>query len=134
MPVRRSWRTDPRLHEIAAVAVLLSVAIALRAVLLFRVPVFLEGDSQSYLLPAWDLVFGNSFSPELRRAPLYPMFIAGSFVLAGQQIEALAALQHLLGVVTTLLTYVLARRWLTPLPSLLAGLLIAISGPLLIYE
>lgn len=99
-----------------------------------RVPVFLEGDSQSYLLPAWDLFTGQGFAPELRRAPLYPLFIAGSFLLAGAQLEALVAIQHLLGVVTVVVTYALARRWMGVSPSAVAALLIAISGPLIISE
>jgi hypothetical protein len=43
-------------------------------------------------------------------------------------------MQHLLGVLTVVLTYLLARRWLGVLPSVFAAGLIAVSGPLLIYE
>jgi len=120
--------------DLIAVVVILTVAMLIRWAFHFRAPVFLEGDSQSYLLPAWDLLHGEAFAPELRRAPIYPLFIAGSFSLAGTQLEVLAAVQHLLGVVTVLLTYILARRWLGVLPSVFSAGLIAVSGPILIYE
>jgi hypothetical protein len=120
--------------DVIAITVIVLGALALRGAFHFRTLVFLEGDSQSYLLPAWDLLNGRGFAPELRRAPVYPLFIAGSFAVAGLQLETLAAIQHLLGVVTVVLTYLLARRWLGVLPSIFAAGLIAASGPLLIYE
>jgi 4-amino-4-deoxy-L-arabinose transferase-like glycosyltransferase len=123
-----------RRAELIALAGLVLLAIAIRGAFHFRTLVFLEGDSQSYLLPAWDLLNGGNFALELRRAPVYPLFIAGSFAIAGLQLETLAAVQHLLGVVTVVLTYLLARRWLGILPSIFAAGLIAVSGPLLIYE
>lgn len=130
----RRWNGASGRADIVALVTLLVLATLVRGALHFRAPVFLEGDSQSYLLPAWDLIRGDGFAPEIRRAPVYPLFIAGSFVLAGAQLDSLAAAQHLLGVVTVALTYLLARRWLGVLPSVFAAGLIAISGPLLIYE
>src|SRR5215217_5287660 len=117
MSTSTATRPAPRIlgldkADLIAVVVILTVAMLIRWAFHFRAPVFLEGDSQSYLLPAWDLLHGEAFAPELRRAPIYPLFITGSFSLAGIQLEVLAAVQHLLGVVTVLLTYILARRWL----------------------
>src|SRR2546425_374586 len=97
-------------------------------------PMFFEGDSQSYLLPGWELSHGGGFTPELRRAPLYPMFIAASMLLLGESLDRLALAQQLLGLVTVALTFLIGRRLSGTLVGGLAGLAIAFSGPQLIYE
>ncbi|MFN0071868.1 MAG: ArnT family glycosyltransferase [Chloroflexota bacterium] len=124
----------PSRSDLVAIAIVIGVAVLLRGAFHFRAPVFLEGDSQSYLLPAWDLLHGAGFAPEIRRAPVYPVFIASTFAFAGAQLETLAAFQHLLGIITVGLTYLLARRWLSALPSAFAAGLVAVSGPIIIYE
>lgn len=111
-----------------------ALAALVRAAFTFRAPVFLEGDSQSYLLPAWDLINGGDFAPELRRAPGYPLFTGLVFAAFGSQLEVLAVVQHGLGVAASVLTYALARRWLSWQTSLIAALLVALSGPIIIYE
>jgi 4-amino-4-deoxy-L-arabinose transferase-like glycosyltransferase len=112
------------------------ILVALLARLLFAsgAPVFLEGDSQSYLLPAWELAHGEGFNPELRRAPGYPLLVAASLRLFGDSLERLALLQHSLGLAAVVLTYLLARRLFGTLAALLAGLAVALAGPQLIYE
>ena len=47
---------------------------------------------------------------------------------------ALAFVQHLLGLVTTALTYALGRASFGRLSGLVGGLAAALSGPLLVYE
>jgi 4-amino-4-deoxy-L-arabinose transferase-like glycosyltransferase len=96
-------------------------------------PTFVTPDSDDYLRPAYELAHGLGFNPELRRTPLYPMFI-GVVLRAGGDLGTLASSQHLLGVLTVAATYGLGRATYGPLAGLLAGLGVALSGPLLIYE
>ena len=96
-------------------------------------PTFVTPDSDDYLRPGYDLARGLGFDPELRRTPIYPISIAAVLALGGG-LAALTAAQHVLGVATAALTYGLGRATFGPLAGLLAGLGIALSGPLLIYE
>jgi 4-amino-4-deoxy-L-arabinose transferase-like glycosyltransferase len=114
-------------------SLVLGLGLALRLAMAATTPVFLEGDSQSYLLPGWELTNGYEFSPELRRTPGYPLFIAASLTL-GQSLEAVALGQHVLGLATAVFAFLLGRQLFGPLAGLLAGLAVALSGPQLIYE
>jgi hypothetical protein len=106
----------------------------MRLALAVRTPIFLEGDSQSYLLPGWELVHGHGFSPELRRAPIYPLFVGVGLQVLGNDLQRLALVQQLLGLVSALLAYALGKRLFGTAAGVLAGLFVALSGPLLIYE
>jgi 4-amino-4-deoxy-L-arabinose transferase-like glycosyltransferase len=97
-------------------------------------PVFLEGDSQSYLLPGWELAQGAGFSPELRRAPAYPFLIAASFELLGLRLDSIALAQHVLGLATVTLTFFLGRRLFGTWAGVVAGWFVALSAPQLIFE
>lgn len=97
-------------------------------------PTFVTPDSESYVLPGWELAHGAGFNPELRRTPVYSLFIALVFRLTGDDLERLAMAQHGLGVLTALAAWAAARATYGQLGGLLAGLGVAVSGPLLIYE
>ena len=73
------------------------------------VPVFLLRDSISYFLPAWDLLNGYGFDLSIRRTPVYPGSCAGAMALFGEDLLAVAFAQHLLGIVSAVLVYVLGR-------------------------
>src|SRR5438034_4071629 len=118
----------------AALGLILCVGLAFRLAFASVSPVFLEGDSQSYLLPAWQLLHGDGFSPELRRTPGYPVFVASAFRLLGQDLQSLALAQHALGLATVALSYLLGRRLFVPAAGLLAAAALACSAPQLIYE
>lgn len=113
---------------------ILFVGLALRLALASWAPMFLEGDSQSYLLPGWELAQGQGFSPELRRAPAYPVFIAVVFRPLADDLQTLALAQHAVGLLTVLLAFLIGRRLFGWPAGLLAALLVAISGSQLIYE
>src|SRR5205823_1757252 len=82
----------------------------MRLAFAFRAPpLFVGGDSQTYLVPGFELARGFGFAPILKRPPLYPLFIAFSIVLTGEDPHGLALLQHLLGLGTVVLTYWLGR-------------------------
>ncbi len=100
-------------------------------------PTFVTPDSDDYLWPGYALAAGLGFEPELRRTPLYPVFIA-AVLASGGNLATLAVVQHGLGVVTAALTFGLGRVALGGVvgrpAGLLAGLMVALSGPLLVYE
>jgi 4-amino-4-deoxy-L-arabinose transferase-like glycosyltransferase len=124
-----------RRPDLAIVALLLLVGAGMRLAFGLRAPpLFVGGDSQTYLVPAWDLANGLGFAPILKRPPLYPLFVAGAFVLMGEDPHGLAFLQHGLGLATVALTYFLARAAFNRLAGAVAGLLVALNGPLIIYE
>jgi dolichyl-phosphate-mannose-protein mannosyltransferase len=127
-----SWiRRHSNLSSIVFVAFL---SLTVRLAFTGRAPVFLIGDSENYFLPGFQLAHGIGFDLELRRTPLYPLFLAGAIVLSGEDLQGVATLQHVLGVLTCILTYVLGRltfgRWV----GLIAATLTAISGTAIIGE
>ena len=111
-----------------------ALAAAVRLAFALRPPPFLTPDSQGYFLPGWELAHGLGFGPELRRTPAYPLFIGLVVFLLGDDLRGLTLAQHGLGVLTAGLTYALGRRAFGRLAGLLAGLAVAVSGPLLVYE
>jgi 4-amino-4-deoxy-L-arabinose transferase-like glycosyltransferase len=129
--------------DLACLTLLLVVGAAARLAFAFRAPpLFVGGDSQTYLLPGYDLARGLGFAPILKRPPLYPLFVAFSIVLMGEDPHGLAFLQHLLGLGTVALTYGLGRACFGGIASLgaarlaglVAGLLVALNGTLIVYE
>ncbi|MFN0071869.1 MAG: ArnT family glycosyltransferase [Chloroflexota bacterium] len=112
----------------------IAVALSVRLDLMTRIPVFVSKDSQSYFLPAWDLVHGDAFVLGLRRTPGYPLFLALVQRMLGPELQSVVIAQHLLGVATAALTCLLGRSIFGSLAGLVAGLLVALSAPLIIYE
>ena len=97
-------------------------------------PPFVTNDSLSYLLPGFDLANGLGFAPILKRPPLYPAFVGGVIGLFGEELRVLVLVQHLLGTLTALAAFALGRLVFGTAVGLLAGVLTALSGPLLIME
>jgi 4-amino-4-deoxy-L-arabinose transferase-like glycosyltransferase len=110
------------------------LALVVRLAFTFRAPPFVTNDSLSYLLPGFDLVHGGGFAPILKRPPLYPLFVGGVLGALGDDLRALTLVQHLLGVGTVLLTYAIGRSVFGPGTGLLAALLVAVSGPVVVTE
>ena len=121
-------------NEAAQVGALLLLALLLRLALHFRAPAFVGKDSQSYYLPGWSIAHLQPFELGQRRTPGYPLFIAGSILLLGEDLRSLALLQHVAGVATVGLSYLLGRLTFGRAAGLLGGVLVALSGPLLLYE
>ncbi|MCC7368886.1 MAG: glycosyltransferase family 39 protein [Chloroflexi bacterium] len=129
--VRAVLRAHP---DAVAVGLILLVAVAIRVAFTFRVPVFLLRDSVSYFLPAWDLLNGYGFDISVRRTPTYPLFLVGSMALFGEELQAIAFAQHLLGVACAVLVYILGRQTVGRVAGLIAALITAANGALLISE
>ncbi|MCC6179116.1 MAG: glycosyltransferase family 39 protein [Chloroflexi bacterium] len=118
---------------------LLAIGGGMRLAFTFRAPpLFVGGDSQTYLVPGFELANGLGFAPILKRPPVYPLFVGGAMVLMGEDPHGLAFLQHLLGLGTVVLTYFLGRAALGGAAGRLAGavggLLVAVNGTLIVYE
>ena len=130
-----AWRNGARHPDVCAVLLLGVVALVPRVILLLRAPAFVTNDSLSYLLPGFDLATGLGFDPPFKRPPGYPDFVAGALWFFGQQdLRGLLLLQHLGGLATVGLTYLLGRLLWGRAAGWLAGLLLALSGPLVITE
>ncbi|HEX3244508.1 MAG TPA: glycosyltransferase family 39 protein, partial [Chloroflexota bacterium] len=83
---------------------------------------------------AYELAHGIDVDIPTRRTPGYPLFLAGTIWSVGEDFQSIALIQHLLGVITAGLTYLLARRLFSPVAGLVAGILVGLSAPLIIFE
>lgn len=133
-PARRFRRIVAEHPDLLVLIVLLGVGLLVRAMFLFRAPVFIRHDSVTYFQTAYGLVRGQGFDLPMRRTPLYPLFLAGVVGALGEDLRTIALVQHLLGLVTVAATYFLGRAMFGRIAGAFAGLLAAISAPLLIYE
>jgi hypothetical protein len=121
-------------NEAVQIGLLLLLALTVRMAFHFRSPAFVSKDSQSYFLPGWEIARGEPFEMGQRRTPVYPVFIAGVILAFGEELRALALAQHLIGVGTVGVAYLLGRLTVGRAAGLIAGLLVAVNGALLIYE
>ncbi|MFN0071867.1 MAG: ArnT family glycosyltransferase [Chloroflexota bacterium] len=128
--IRRNLLSSTGAH----LAIILGLGLALRLAFLTRVPVFLLRDSGGYHLPAWDLAQGLGFDLSARRTPGYPLFLAGVIKLGGEDLYAIALVQHLLGLVVALLTYLIARRLFGSPLAFASALIVSLEGTLLVAE
>lgn len=125
----------PRAHpDLACLALIVGVALFLRGQFVFRAPVFMQPDSLGYFLPAYDLLSGQGFGVGFRRTPVYPFFLYGVLAAFGEQLTGIVIVQHLLGAGTAALTYLLGRATFGRAVGLVAGLLTALNGALIIGE
>ncbi|MHC5209780.1 MAG: glycosyltransferase family 39 protein [Planctomycetota bacterium] len=68
------------------------------------------------------------------QAPLYPYVVAGIYTLFGRQHIVVGLVQAVLGALTCLLTFVLARRLVSFTAGLSAGLLLALMSSFYFYD
>lgn len=129
--VRAVARRHPDALLLGALCLL---ALAIRLGFTTRAIVFVTKDSLEYFQPAYDLLHGQGFELTLRRPPIYPLFAAGVMALLGQNLGAIAFVQHLLGVVTVALSYGLGRLLFGRLAAAAAGLLVATDSVLIFSE
>jgi hypothetical protein len=129
----RGWaRSHP---DLAIVGPILVIGLLLRLALLYRIPpLFMPGDSQSFLTPAYDLARGLPFDPILKRPLGYPLLLAAVISLLGEDLRGLVFIQALFGLVTVAATYWLGRLTFGRAAGAIAALSVALGGQLLIYE
>ena len=112
-----------------------TVAAAVRLAVLFRVPVFVIGDSGGYVEAAGTIARNGSFGPLLGiYPPAYSIFLAAVWAVLGPDFLGPVAVQHALGIITSIATYRVARAALPPAWALLPALATAMNGYLLILE
>ena len=130
--LRGWWRQHP---DLGPLAVILAVGLLFRLALLYRVPpLFMPGDSQSFLTPAYDLARGLGFDPILKRPLGYPLLLAAVIATLGEDLRGLVFVQAMLGLVTVAATYWIGRLLYGRVAGSLAALSVTIGGQLLIYE
>jgi hypothetical protein len=129
----RTWlRQHP---DLALVGLVLVVGLLFRLALVYRIPpLFMPGDSQSFLTPAYDLARGLGFDPILKRPLGYPLLLAAAISFLGEDLRGLVFVQAMLGLGTVAGTYWLGRLTFGRVAGALAGLSVAVGGQLLIYE
>ena len=121
-----------------AIAAVVGFGLVARGIFVLALPPLLHLDSDSYFEITQRLWNGEGFGDLSRRAPLYPLFLwlAARSGVAGLLPAVL--MQHLLGVATVVLLYLLARR-LLPIRmrpvAVITGLVLAvIPYPILIEQ
>ncbi|MCC7371932.1 MAG: glycosyltransferase family 39 protein [Chloroflexi bacterium] len=126
------WRAHP---DLAPLLLILAVGLVFRLALLYRIPpLFMPGDSQSFLMPGYDLARGLPFDPILKRPLGYPLLVAAAISSLGEDLRGLVFVQAMLGLVTLTATYWIGRLVFGRLAGSLAALSVAIGGQLLVYE
>lgn len=115
-----------------------AIALAIRLItLMFVLPKLRpDTDPDSYRSLAENIADARGFIatapntqelPNVARTPVYPLFLAGLIWLGGDRLGLFLTAQCFLGALVCVLTAVFAARWLRPMASLLAGLLVAID-------
>ncbi|MFN8636835.1 MAG: glycosyltransferase family 39 protein [Chloroflexota bacterium] len=129
----RAWsKAHP---DLVALSVVLLVGLLFRLALLYRIPpLFMPGDSQSFLTPAFDLARGLGFDPILKRPLGYPLLLAIVISALGEDLRGLVFVQATIGLATVAATYGLGRLAFGRAAGVLAALSVAIGGQIAIYE
>ena len=93
-----------------SIAAIVAFAVVARLLFVLWLPILLHLDSDSYFEIAQRLWRGEGFGDLSRRTPLYPLFLwlTGRLETAG--LLPAVVTQHLLGVATVVLLYLVARR------------------------
>ncbi len=79
----------------------------------------------------WDSWYGKT---TFHQAPLYPYLAALAYAVFGADPDPMRRVQAFLGAVSAALAFLLARRFVPRAPALAAGVLVALSGPIVFYE
>jgi hypothetical protein len=119
-------------------AVVFAVALAIRLIALAVLLPNLKPDVDLdyYRSLARSLAAGKGFValaptgqvlPNLARTPVYPLFLAAAMKIGGDRLGLFLVIQCGLGALTCVLTVLIARRWLSLVTSVAAGLLIAVD-------
>src|SRR5688572_32992005 len=110
----------------------LVVGAVLRVELVRVAPAFLvANDSADYFSAGYNLLHSGELQLSLKRTPLYSIFLAGMIQGVGPSLDRLLAVQHLFGLLTIGLTYLLGRLAFGPLAAGVAALAVAINGSIL---
>ncbi len=79
----------------------------------------------------WDKWWGQK---RFHQEPLYPYFIAAIYKISGGRIRWLFAFQSLMGIMSNLLIYLIARRYFGTIVAAVAASMAILYGPFMFYE
>src|SRR5204863_7227699 len=103
-PQSARWAREHQ--DTLAVSLIVLAAMLPRAMLMFRLPVLYVVGSRPYYATALQLAAGLDVTAlSLRHTPGYPIFLVGIIGLFGLEPEAIAAVQHALGIGTAVICY-----------------------------
>jgi hypothetical protein len=129
--------TTPLLTGRVLMALVLIVLLGavLRLVVILHAPAFTgDPDTVDYFAAGYQLVYSGEFPLNVKRAPLYSLFLAGLIMVLGPNLEAITAVQHLFGLVSVTLVYFIGALVFGRAVGLLAAFVTAINGALLLME
>jgi tetratricopeptide (TPR) repeat protein len=128
---RRAWSWPLAIFALALAARLVYLAQS-SANPTFATPVM---DSYDYDDLARALLDGHApHTPLLWQPVFYPLFLAGVYKIAGGSILVARILQITLGALTCVLTYLLGKKLAGKRAGALAGIILALYGPLIFYD
>ena len=114
-------------------ALLLALAFTLRLVfVIFPADGVPFSDMKDYHDQAFALLAKGTYGPALR-PPLYPLFLAAVYRIAGREFIFARLIQALMGVGVCLFTYGIARRLYGPRAGIAAGFVVACYPSLVLY-
>ncbi|MFN7978474.1 MAG: PA14 domain-containing protein [Vicinamibacterales bacterium] len=120
----------------AAMLLIAGVGVAVRLAMIESTPAVLWPDSHVFYVTAQEILRGHWASHDPYRTLVYPWILAAAF--AGGESPLVGTLviaaQMAMGVASALLFYTAARRAVTPLMALAAGLLAVVHATQLYYE
>jgi 4-amino-4-deoxy-L-arabinose transferase-like glycosyltransferase len=121
--------------DFLCIALIVSVAALLRAALMFRIPVMYVIASRPYYQGALQIAHGLDLTAlSVRRVPGYMFMLLGIIGLFGVDPQAIAFVQHILGVLSAVLCYLIGKLLAGRLVGLAAGLLMGANTTLIVYE
>jgi 4-amino-4-deoxy-L-arabinose transferase-like glycosyltransferase len=137
------FKSSGELHRIdyKNVLVILALALSIRIVFFFLYqqnnPLFYYPimDAKYHHEWALQIVSGDFWGDEVFfRAPLYPYLLALLYKISGSSIAFAIVCQQLIGTLSAVLVYLLARQLFRPSVSLLAGIFAALYWPFIYFE
>lgn len=121
--------------DLVCIALIVAVATLLRAALMFRIPVMYVIASRPYYQGALQLSNGLELTAlSVRRVPGYMFMLMGIIWLFGIDPQAIAFVQHTLGVLSAVLCYLIGKELVGRWVGLAAGLLMGANTTLIVYE
>ncbi len=131
-PTSRMQSRTSQKGEIYLLGGIILLALILRAILAIVAAQHIQRafvpDTQSYLRPALELLSTGTYPTDSAwRTPLYPLFVALVYWMAGTNPVFIIGIQVVVSTIGVVLTYFLGMRLLPKPAALLAALLMAIS-------
>lgn len=130
-----AWAAYACRADLVNVWALVTVAVTMRLLIMFRAPVFVIGDSGEYLEAARQLLHdGRMDSLGTIHPPAYPLFLSICILILGPDYLGVALAQHTLGVCAIVLLYYTSRIYTNQICSFVVTAFYSVNGFLIILE